>query len=192
MNTSKWTMWGEWVRWGNGRMSGRDVRWLMLLEWIDALGLCPNSHHWTHYHDHSHTHTLTYTNATPHIRLTNRCISIQLHLPLSYPTALSQVHHHLSHPSHIISIDLHQQLSAVYSAPTKHHSPLPLIHFLSDPSQLNLITSPLDHKSLILYPSTHSYQPPLHSRTITTLISSPYLHTLCNFPFIPTLPIPIP
>ena len=185
----------EWLRVDDGRMSGRDVCILMLLEWVEALGLCPNTHHWTHYHHHSHAHTHTHTHASIHQRDTTHPTDYPLHLspssplPLSYPT--SQVHHHLSHPSHII-IDLHQQFSAVYPAPTKQHSTLPLLHFLSNPLQLILFITPLDHHSLSLYPASHSYQPPLHSQTHPTLKSVPYPHTLYNFPCIPTLPFPIP
>ena len=133
--------------------------------------------------------SLTYTNETPPIPLTTPCISIHLHLshfpiiPLSSPppslTPISH-HYHRSAPTILNTILCTNQ-------PT-----LPLIHFRSDPLQLILFITPLDHHCLSLYPASHSYQPPLHSQTFPTLMSSPYLHTLYNFPCIPTLPFPIP
>ena len=155
----------EWLRVGNGRMSGRDVRSLMLVEWVDTLRLCPNTHHWTHNHHHSPTPTRHHP---PHWLPLH--LSPSSPLPLSYPT--SQVHHHLSHPSHII-IDLHQQFSAVYPAPTKQHSTLPLIHFLSDPLQLILFIAPLDH----------------HSESLSRLSLIPTTSTFITYPNAHVLPI---
>ena len=161
------------LRVDDGRMSGSDIRWLMFVEWVDALGLCCDRRHWTHYQHHSPTSTRYHPSH-----------SSPLHLYSSSLESLAPVSHHY----HAICT----KNSRPYTpAPTKHNTSLPLTHFLSDPLQLILFTSPLDQTSLTLFPISHSDLSPLHSKTIPPLMSAPYLHILSNFPWILTLPLSI-
>ena len=125
-NTITWITSVELWRMDSGRMSRRDVRWLMSVEWVDTLGLCCYPPHWSHYHDH-------------HSPIPRRQDPSQS----SHPPSLSSITLTLSHPSHSISIDLHKQFSAVYTSTNKSA-------LLSAPYPLPIrssATHPLHHPS---------------------------------------------
>ena len=142
------------VWWGvdDQRMCGR----LMCFEWVVALGLCCNHHHWATTTSITHLHQRDITrpsNQPLHLYPCPPCLSLSPDL------------------SHFIIFDQYRQISAVYTSTKVIRTPLcPLTDLRSDPSQLNLFTSTLDHKSLIHYPTSHSYH------TISTFCNYPNHH----------------
>ena len=120
--------------------------------------------------------SLTYTNASPPIPLITSSISIQAHLSHLPFRPLSQAQHYLSHPTRLTSLSLFSTVkSQRYTLPPMLSAVLSAAQPLANWSFTTCdLTSPLDHKSLILIHtslipiiSTFSNYPILHVRPIS-------------------------